>query len=183
MRREGLKNEQELQSYFMHRIAAFLTSRGRQSVGWSEIREGGLPAGAVLMDWTGGAVEAATAGHDVVMCPNEYCYFDYYQSQDRSTEPPASGAYLPTSTVYSLEPIPAGLKAQLWPYILGPQANLWTEYIPSLKQAEYMTFPRLCAIAEVAWSPANQRNWDDFSRRIQVHLRRLDQMGVTYRKP
>ena len=183
MRREGLKNEQELQSYFMHRIAAFLTSRGRQAVGWSEIREGGLPAGAVLMDWTGGAVEAATAGHDVVMCPNEYCYFDYYQSRDRSTEPLASGAFLPTSQVYSFEPIPAGLGAQFWPHILGPQANLWTEYIPSLKQAEYMTFPRLCAMAEVTWSPANQRNWDDFSRRIQVHLRRLDQMGVTYRKP
>ena len=183
MRRDGLKNEHELQSYFVRRMVSFLTAHGRQAVGWSEIREGGLPAGAVLMDWNGGAVEAATAGHDVVMCPNAYCYFDYYQSRDRATEPPASGAYLPLSKVYSFDPIPAGLDSRNWAHILGPQANLWTEYIPSLKQAEYMSFPRLCALAEVAWSPANERNWDDFFRRLQAHLQRLDRLGVNYRKP
>ena len=183
MHREGMKNEQELQSYFVHRIASFLESLGRHAVGWSEIREGGLPAGAVLMDWTGGAVEAATAGHDVVMCPNSYCYLDYYQSRDRASEPPASGAYLPLDKVYSFVPTPTDLDARYNSRILGPQANLWTEYIPSLKQAEYMTFPRLCAIAEIGWSQADRRDWDDFSRRLQAHLARLDKIGITYRRP
>jgi hexosaminidase len=183
IRREGLKNEQELQSYFIHRIAAFLQAHGRQAVGWSEIREGGLPAGAVLMDWSGGGIAAATNGHDVVMCPNEYCYFDYYQSRDREAEPPASGAYLPLEKVYAFDPIPAGLGPRYVPHILGPQANLWTEYIPSLKQAEYMMFPRLCAMAEVAWSPAAERNGEDFRRRLHRHLARLNELGMTYRKP
>ncbi len=183
MHREGMKNEEQLQSYFVHRVAKNLESLGRHAVGWSEIRAGGLPTGAVLMDWTGGAVEAATAGHDVVMCPNSYCYFDYYQSRNRAAEPPASGAYLPLDKVYSFEPIPSNLGPRYGPCILGAQANLWTEYIPSLKEAEFMTFPRLCAMSEIDWSPAVRRDWDDFSRRLQAQLTRFDKIGIAYRRP
>ena len=183
MRAEGLKNEQELQSYFIQRIAKFLAAHGRTMIGWSEIREGGLPPGTAIMDWIGGAVEAASSGHDVIMSPDAYCYFDFYQSKDRSSEPPAIGAFLPLEKVYSFEPIPADLPSEFQAHILGAQANVWTEYMPSLTQVEYMTFPRLCAMAEVVWSPKTSRNWDDFNRRLRTHLQRLERLGITYRKP
>jgi len=181
--REGLKDETGLQNYFERRIAQFLQSKDRRPIGWSEIGEGNLPSDVVIMDWLGGAANAARQGHDVVRCPNTYCYFDYYQSQVRSAEPPASGAYLPLEQVYSFEPLPAGLNGPAQAHILGPQANLWTEYIPSMKQAEYMSFPRLCALAEVAWSSPERRHWRDFSQRLEAHLKRLSQLGVNYRKP
>ncbi len=151
-------------------------------VGWTEIREGGLPAHAALMDWTGGGLEAAREGHDVIMSPNASCYFDFYQTEDRSTEPHAIGGFLPLDKVYSFEPIPAGLATNLQNHVLGPQGNIWTEYIPSLKHVEYMAYPRACALSEVAWSPRDARNWADFVRRLRVHLKRLDQAGVNYRK-
>ncbi len=182
IRQEGLKNEQELQSYFIRRIEKMLNARGRTLIGWSEIREGGLAQNAVVMDWIGGAVEAASAGHDVIMTPTGYCYLDYYQSTNQAAEPKAIGNYLPLSKVYSFEPIPAKLEAQHRPRILGAQGNLWTEYIPNFKQAQYMIFPRLCALAEVNWSPAAARNWEDFNRRLRVQLQRFDQQGVSYRK-
>ncbi|HTL58795.1 MAG TPA: beta-N-acetylhexosaminidase [Candidatus Limnocylindrales bacterium] len=178
-----LKNEAGLQNYFERRIVKFLESKGRTAIGWSEIREGGLPPDVAIMDWLGEAADATHQGHDVVSCPNTYCYFDYYQSQDRSAEPPASGAYLPLERVYSFEPIPLGLDRVAQAHILGPQANLWTEYIPSIKQAEYMAFPRLCALAEVAWLPPDRLNWRDFSHRLEAHLKRLAELGVNYRKP
>jgi hexosaminidase len=179
---EGLKNERELQSYFVQRIGEFLGARGRRLIGWSEIREGGLPENAALMDWIGGAVEAATAGHEVVRASNAYCYFDYYQSRERASEPRATAAYLPLSRVYSFEPIPPELAPEFRARILGAQGNLWTEYIPNLKQAEYMTFPRLCALAEVVWSAKSSRNWKDFARRLRVHCRRLDCLGINFRR-
>ena len=181
MRQEGLKTTEELQSYFIRRVASFVARKGRTVIGWSEIQEGGLPANVAIMDWMGGGAEAAAQGHPVIMSPNTYCYFDYYQSRNRAGEPPASGAYLPVDKVYSFEPIPAQLDSRFQTNILGAQANLWTEYIPSLKQAEYMMFPRLCAMAEVLWSPQNARNRDDFTKRMKTHLRRLDALGVNYR--
>ena len=178
---EGLKDEKELQSYFIRRIEKFVNSKGRTLIGWSEIREGGLPENAALMDWIGGAVEGAAGGHDVVMSPTSHCYLDYYQSQNHSSEPQAIGGFLPLAKVYSFEPIPANLSAQYQPHILGAQGNLWTEYIPTVKQTQYMIFPRECAMAEVAWSPKESRNWDDFTRRLQIHAKRLDLLNVNYR--
>jgi hexosaminidase len=182
IKQEGLKNEHELQSYFIRRIEKFINAQGRTLIGWSEIREGGLAQKAVVMDWIGGAVEAASAGHDVIMSPTEYCYLDYYQSTNQTTEPKAIGGYLPLSKVYSFEPIPAGLDPQYQGHILGGQGNLWTEYVPNLKHAQFMAFPRLCALAEVTWSAPAARNWKDFTRRLSAQFQRFDQLGVNYRK-
>ena len=182
MKQEGLKNEHELQSYFVRRIEKILNAQGRTLIGWSEIREGGLAQNAVVMDWIGGAVEAAGAGHDVIMSPTGFCYLDYYQSTNHATEPKAIGGYLPLSKVYSFEPIPAKLDPQDQSHILGGQGNLWTEYVPNLKHAQYMLFPRLCALAEVTWSPQASRNWEDFMRRLPAQFQRFDQLGVNYRK-
>lgn len=182
IKREGLKNEQELQSYFIRRVENMVNARGRDMVGWSEIREGGLAQNAVLMDWIGGALESASTGHDVVQSPTTHCYFDYYQSQDPNQEPRGIGGFIPLDKVYSFEPMPAKLAPELQHHILGVQGNLWTEYIASLKHVEYMVYPRACALAEVGWSSAADRNWEDFKRRLQVHLQRLDQLGVNYRK-
>jgi hexosaminidase len=129
----------------------------------------------------GGAVEAASEGHDVVMSPLADCYFDHYQSNDHATEPYAIGGYLPLDQVYSFEPMPAKLDKQYHEHILGAQANVWTEYMPSLNHVEYMVFPRLCALAEVLWSPKDSRNWNDFTRRLHFDCRRLEQLGVNYR--
>ena len=179
---EGLKNEHELESYFIRRIEKFLNAHGRTLVGWSEIREGGLAQNATIMDWIGGAVESAREGHDVVMTPTAHCYLDYYQSTNNETaEPKAIGGYLPLSQVYAFEPVPANLEPQFRSHIIGAQASLWTEYIASLQHAEYMTLPRLSAFAEVAWSQPGSRNYDDFIRRLQVQARRFKQLGVNYR--
>jgi hexosaminidase len=182
IRAEGLKDERELQSYFIRRVATFLAGHRRRPIGWSEIREGGIPPGAALMDWIGGGEEAAAQGHDVVMTPDAFCYFDFYQSRDRKSEPAAVGGYLPLQKVYSFEPLPQSLAAGFKSHILGAQANVWTEYIPSFRQVEYMTFPRLCSLAEVVWSPKSSRSWEDFSRRLQTHLQRLDQLNIDYRR-
>ncbi len=179
---EGLKDEKELQSYFVRRVEKFINSKNRSLVGWSEILEGGLAQNAVVMDWIGGGLEAASAGHDVVMTPTAYCYFDYYQSTNHATEPRAIGGFLPLDQVYALEPVPAKLGPLFQSRILGAQANLWTEYVPNFKRAQYMLFPRLCALAEAAWSPKASRSYPDFTRRLRTHLQRLDQLGVNYRK-
>jgi hexosaminidase len=182
MKQEGLKSEHELQSYFIRRIEKFINSKGRTLIGWSEIREGGLAQNAVVMDWIGGAVEAASAGHDVVMSPTKFCYLDYYQSTNHATEPKAIGGYLPLSKVYSFDPMPEKLDPQYQAHILGGQGNLWTEYVPNFKHAQYMIFPRLCAIAEVTWSPPASHNWEDFTRRLQTQFQRFDNQGVNCRK-
>ncbi|HEX3721084.1 MAG TPA: beta-N-acetylhexosaminidase [Verrucomicrobiae bacterium] len=181
MREEGLTKESELEGYFIRRVEKFINAHHRRLVGWSEIREGGLAANATVMDWVGGATEAATAGHDVVMSPLADCYFDHYQSLDHSKEPFAIGGYLPLRQVYEFEPIPKDLAPQYQGHILGAQANVWTEYMPSFKHVRYMVFPRLFALAEVAWSPKASRNWDDFSRRAGVDCLRLDELGVNHR--
>ena len=124
---------------------------------------------------------SATGGHDVVMSPTKYCYLDYYQSTNHTTEPRAIGGFLPLDRVYSFEPIPADLPAPFQAHILGAQGNLWTEYIASLSHAEYMIFPRECAIAEVTWSSKESRDWNDFMRRLRMDARRLDELGINYR--
>lgn len=181
MTTEGLKDEHELQSYFVRRIGNFLNTHDRTLVGWSEIRQGGLAKNAVMMDWIGGGLESAAEGHDVVMSPGNYCYFDHYQSLDYSTEPVAIACYTPLRQVYEFEPIPAGLAAPNHKHILGAQANVWTEYIASESYLDYMTFPRLAALAEVVWSPRESRDWGSFSRRLSPHLLRLDRLQVKYR--
>ncbi len=181
IRTEGLRDEHELQSYFIRRIETYVKSKGRRLVGWSEIREGGLAPSAIVMDWIGGGAEAAQAGHDAIMSPTTHCYFDYYQSADRNGEPHAIGGFIPLETVYGFEPVPAGLTLEQGLHILGGQANLWTEYIPSTEHVEYMAYPRMIALAEVLWSPVESRSLGDFYRRLQVHLRRLAGLNVHYR--
>ena len=180
----GLADEDALQSYFIRRMDAFLNSRGRRLVGWDEILEGGLAENATVMSWRGeeGGIRAATSGHDVVMAPNTYTYLDYYQSEDTGREPLAIGGYLPLSEVYAYEPIPHDLPPEAARHILGAQAQLWTEYIPTPKQAEYMFFPRLSALSEVVWSPGEGKDYADFLRRLSVHLQRLDILDVHYRR-
>jgi len=180
MRREGFTKEGELEGYFIRRVEKFINAHNRRLVGWSEIRQGGLAANATVMDWVGGATEAAMSGHDVVMSPLADCYFDHYQSTNHTKEPYSIGGYLPLRQVYAFEPMPANLPAQYQSHILGAQANVWTEYIPSFRHVEYMVFPRLCALAEVVWSPKDSRNWDDFSRRVRVDCARLDLAGVNH---
>jgi hexosaminidase len=180
MHQEGLTKEGELEGYFIRRVEKIVNAHHRRLIGWSEIREGGLAANATVMDWVGGAVEAATAGHDVVMSPLADCYFDHYQSLDHTKEPYAIGGYLPLHQVYAFEPIPTNLPASYQQHILGAQANVWTEYMPSFQHVEYMIFPRICALAEVVWSPKASRHWDDFSRRVRVDCSRLDQLGVNH---
>lgn len=183
MKQEGLTNEDQLQGWFMRRMEKLVSAHGRTMIGWSEILQGGLASNAVVMDWIGGAKEAASAGHDVVMSPTAYCYLDFYQSANRATEPPAAtwGGPLTLRKVYAFDPMPANLPPQLQSHILGTQGNLWTEWVPNLKHAEYMIFPRECAIAEITWSSPASHNWDDFLRRLQIHAQRLDELGINYR--
>ena len=179
----GLKNTGELQGYFIKRIEKFIHSKGRILLGWDEILEGGLPSSATVMSWRGteGGIAAAKAGHDVVMTPGAYCYFDGYQGP-MALEPTAMGGYLPLKKVYSFNPVPKELDSIQANHILGAQANLWTEYIPNLKQVEYMAFPRIAALSEVLWSPQKTRNWDDFSKRIQVLMKRYERLKINYSK-
>lgn len=182
MRNENLKNEHELQNWFVKRVERMLEARGRNMVGWSEIRNGDLASTSIVMDWIGGGLEAAQNGHDVVMSPTKFCYLDYYQAKDKKAEPRAIGGYLPLSKVYEFEPIPEGLSADKMKHILGGQGNLWTEFVPNLAHAEYMAFPRLSALAEVLWSPKDARNWDSFTNRLAQHTKRFDFLGVNYRR-
>jgi hexosaminidase len=183
MYRERLKDESALQSWFIRRIDRYLTARGRRLVGWDEILEGGLAPGATVMSWRGvkGGIEAARAGHDVVMTPTSHLYFDYYQG-DPATEPFAIGGSVPLSLVYAYEPIPPGLTAAQARHILGAQGNVWTEYMRTAAQVEYMAFPRMLALAEVVWSPRAARDWTGFQARLPARLAELDQLGVNYRR-
>ena len=182
--REGLADEHELQSYFIRRIEVFLNASGRRLIGWDEILEGGLAPQATVMSWRGtiGGIEAAKEGHDVIMTPYSHVYFDYYQG-DRRFEPLAIGGFTPLEKVYSFEPVPDELSEEEAVYILGGQANVWTEYIPTAPQVEYMALPRMLALAEVVWSPADARDWDAFVGRLPSQLERLEVLGVNYRIP
>lgn len=183
IRELGLKDEDELQSYFTRRMDEFLTAHGRSLVGWDEILQGGLAPNATVMSWRGtdGGIAAARAGHDVVMAPGSHTYFDHYQSTDTTREPLAIGGYLPLDTVYAYEPVPAELTVNEARHVLGAQGQVWTEYIPDPKHVEYMAFPRACALAEVLWTPRDERDYSDFLRRLAVHLGRLSVLDVNYR--
>ena len=167
MKRQRLINESELQSYFIRRIEKVINVRGKKLIGWDEILEGGLAPNAAVMSWRGteGGIEAAKQGHYVVMTPGSHCYFDYYQGNPKS-EPHAIGGYITLEKVYSYEPTPTELSYGQQKYILGAQGNVWTEYMPSFRHVEYMIFPRLCALSEVLWSPKENRNWEDFKKKI-----------------
>jgi hexosaminidase len=184
---EGLQDEKELQAYFIGRIEKNVIAHGKQLIGWSEIREGGLAPSAALMDWIGGGAESAASGHDVVMTPTQYCYFDHYQSTNYNAEPKAIGwngrkpAFLLLERVYQFDPMPENLAPEYKAQVLGAQANLWTEYVPNLRHVEYMMFPRLDALSEVDWSPKVTRDWDDFQSRVALNEKRLDALGVNYR--
>jgi hexosaminidase len=171
IKKEGLANEAELQSWFIRRAAAMLKKRGRKMIGWDEILDGGLAPGAAVMSWRGtrGGIAAAKAGHPVVMSPTSHCYFDYpYKRID-------------TRRAYSFDPV-AGLDAARARHVLGIQANFWSHIDREPEKVDAQLFPRLLAIAERAWSPADATDWNDFARRVKSHLARLDQMGVSYHK-
>ena len=178
---EGLKNEHELQSYFIRRIEKYLISKDRKIIGWDEILEGGLAPDATVMSWRGieGGIAAAKQHHDVIMTPGTHCYFDHYQANPKY-EPHAIGGYTTVQKVYSYEPIPEGLTPEQAKYIMGAQANMWTEYIPSEHHLEYMLLPRMLALAEVDWSLVKRKNWDDFNRRLQTQFLRFDREGTNY---
>ena len=178
---EGLKDEHELQNYFITRMEKYLNSKGKQIIGWDEILEGGLAPNATVMSWRGtnGAVEAAKSGHNVVMTPTSHCYFDYYQS-DNDDEPTAIGGYLPLEKVYGFNPIPEELNSEETKYILGAQGNIWTEYMPTSEQAEYMAFPRILAMSEVVWTNAENKNYEDFVSRVENFNKRLDVLDINY---
>ena len=176
--------EDRLQSYCMTRIEKLLNSKGRQIIGWDEILEGGLAPSATVMSWRGsaGGIKAAQLGHDVIMTPNDYCYFDYYQSEDTRHEPFAIGGFVPLEKVYSLNPT-ASLTEEQAKHILGTQANLWTEYIPTSEQVEYMVLPRMAALAEVQWTQLEKKDYTNFTTRLAglIGLYRRD--GLNYREP
>lgn len=204
IRELGLAGEDELQSWIIRHFAGWLAERGRRLIGWDEILEGGgraegvpapggettevgLPPGAVVSSWRGyeGGIAAARAGHDVVMCPESHVYLDWRQS-DLADEPVPIARVRTLEDVYRFEPVPAELTAEQAAHVIGTQANAWTEVMDSPRVVDYMVFPRLAAVAEVAWSrlPApDERDWPDFERRMRVHYARLDALGVEYRPP
>ena len=179
MKEQGLTTEEELQSWFIRQMDAYVTSKGRRLMGWSEILEGGLAPGAALMVWLGteGAVTALQSGHDVVMAQTSHLYFDYPQF---TTEPKPTPymPVLPVEKVYAYNPIPYGVSESEEAHVLGIQFQLWTEYIPTEERLEYMAFPRACAAAEVAWTQPTQLNYADFATRLEEHVERLAVKGV-----
>ncbi|MDP4239843.1 MAG: family 20 glycosylhydrolase [Bacteroidota bacterium] len=174
-----LKDENGLQSYFVKRIEQFLNSKGRQIIGWDEILDGGIAPNATVMSWRGneGGIAAAKSGHDVIMTPGAYCYFDKYQA-DPETEPTTIGGYLPLGMVYRYEPIPAELTTEEGKHILGAQANVWTEYMPTTESVEHMAFPRASAMAEVSWGARENRNWEHFCQRMPADFERYAQLDI-----
>lgn len=184
MKEIGLKNEDELQSYFIRRMDQFLTSRGRRLIGWDEILEGGLAQNATVMSWRGeaGGIAAVQSGHNAVMAPNTHTYLDYYQTKEKAGETLAIGGYLPLEKVYLYEPVPAGISADKRKLILGAQAQLWSEYMPTPARVEYMAFPRLCAFSEVVWRTKGQCDYPAFLSRLNAHQYRLDQLKVNYHR-
>ena len=187
---EGLKAdknhtaEDRLQSYCMTRIEEFLNSKGRQIIGWDEILEGDVAPNATVMSWRGmeGGIKAAQLGHDVIMTPTSFCYFDYYQTADTKDEPLGIGGYVPIEKVYSLEPVPAVLTEEQSKHILGAQANLWTEYIHSSEHVEYMVLPRMAALAEVQWTQPEKKDFKDFTKRLARLMKFYQRDGFNYAK-
>lgn len=182
--KDGHSAEERLQSYIITHASNYLKSLGRNTIGWDEILEGGLAEGATVMSWRGesGGIAAAKQHHDVVMTPNSYLYFDYYQSLDKANEPLAIGGYLPLETVYSYEPMPKELTADEARHIIGVQANIWTEYMPTFKQMQYMALPRLAALSEVQWSQPALKDYNSFTNRLTEFTHLYDRLGYNYAK-
>ena len=190
IRKEGLKADKQhtaedrLQSYCTARIEKFLNERERQIIGWDEILEGDLAPNATVMSWRGsaGGIKAAQMGHDVIMTPNTYCYFDYFQSEDTKNEPyDAIGGYIPVEKVYSFDPV-EGLDEIQQKYVLGVQANVWTEYMTSPEQVEYMVLPRMAALAEVQWTQPGKKEYNNFLQRLGQLAKFYDRDGLNYAK-
>ena len=178
---KGLKDEEELQSYFIKRIEDYVNSKGRKIIGWDEIIEGGLAPNATVMSWRGteGAVQAANQGNDVIMSPLSHCYFDYYQSNN-DEEPIAIGGFLPLKKVYEFNPIPEGVKAERQQHILGAQGNVWTEYMKDFDKVSYMAFPRAMALSEALWSSDANKEYTDFVKRWEQFRSRLELLDIKY---
>ena len=183
IKKEGLKDEHELQSYFIRRIEKFVNAKGKRIIGWDEILEGGLAPNATVMSWRGteGGIAAAQQNHDVVMTPGTHCYLDAYQANPE-TEPVAIGGLTTLEKVYSYEPTPDVLTAEQGKYVLGAQGNIWTEYMLTSDYVEYMTYPRAIALSEVLWSPKSKRDYANFVNRMSAHFKRLDRLNVNYAK-
>jgi hexosaminidase len=181
MREHGIASEAQLQGYFVARIGTFLSAHGRRLVGWDEILEGGVPADAVVMSWRGvsGGREAARLGHDVVMAPSPELYLDHLQS-DSSDEPPGRAGIESVAEVYAFNPVPAELGEEQARHIIGVQANLWTEHVRTSERVEHAVFPRLAALAEIAWSAPAQRNWASFAKRLPAQLERYRALGIRF---
>ncbi|WP_439182718.1 family 20 glycosylhydrolase [Carboxylicivirga taeanensis] len=184
MKQEGLKDEHELQSYFVKRIEKVLIAHGKKMIGWDEILEGGLAESAAVMSWRGekGGIEAASQGHDVVMTPGNWCYLDHYQG-DYRVEPVAIGGYTTLEESYNYEPVPAELSEDKAKHVLGTQGNVWTEYMYTPELVEYRVYPRLLALAEVNWTAKENKDYESFARRINNQLVRMDQHGINYHIP
>lgn len=180
MKENGLKDEHELQSYFVQRMEKFLNSKGRKLIGWDEILEGGLAPNAAVMSWRGeaGGIAAARQHHEVVMTPTDYAYFDY--SQTTNEDSITIGGYVSLEKVYGYNPIPAALDSAEAKYVLGAQANLWSEYLKNTSKLEYMIFPRMAALSEVLWTDPAKKSWTDFEKRLQVQFNRYTQWGANY---
>jgi len=181
LKKEGLKDEHELQNYFITRMEKYINSKGKQIIGWDEILEGGLAPNATVMSWRGtnGAVEAAKQKHPVILTPQSHCYFDHYQSENEN-EPLAIGGFLPLEKVYLFNPIPKELTTEEARYVLGAQGNVWTEYLSTPEKVEYMVFPRAIALSEAVWSSSVHKNYNDFINRLEIFNKRLDAMNVNY---
>jgi hexosaminidase len=177
MKKENLKNLDEVQSYFTKRVEKIINSKGKKMIGWDEILDGGLAPNAAVMSWRGmkGGIAAAKLGHEVVMSPTTYAYIDYMQG-DGIIEPPVY-ASLRLSKTYEFEPVPEGVDAK---YIKGGQANLWTEQVYNMRHAEYMTWPRAFSIAETMWSPKEKKNWNKFVLKVEDHFKRFDYAQTKY---
>ena len=186
MRREGLKNSHELQSYFIKRVEKLLNARGKKLIGWDEIQEGGLSKTATMMVWRDWkwAHHAVNNGNDIVMAPTSHTYFDYGQGNPtpKGAQYDVIGGNLPIEKVYSLDPVPKDFSPEQAKRVLGCQAQLWSEYNFNWNKVEYMAFPRACALAEVLWTPQADRRWDSFKGRLETHLKRLDTLKVNYRR-
>ncbi|MBK6381567.1 MAG: beta-N-acetylhexosaminidase [Chitinophagaceae bacterium] len=182
MKDNNLKDEHELQSWFVQRIEKYLNSKGKTMIGWDEILEGGLAPNAVVMSWRGesGGIEAAKQKHPVIMTPGKPVYFDHSQSKNEDSV--TIGGYNALEAVYAYEPIPKELNAEQGKFVLGAQANMWTEYMEYPSKVEYMLFPRITALSEVLWSPAAKRDWKGFERRLPTIFERLDKQKINYSK-
>lgn len=182
MKDNNLKDEHELQSYFVQRIEKYLNAKGKTLIGWDEILEGGLAPNAVVMSWRGeaGGIEAARQKHQVIMTPGNPVYFDHTQSQNEDSI--TIGGYNPLEKVYAYEPIPAELSVEDGKYVLGAQANMWTEYMKNIRKVEYMVFPRMSALSEVLWSARENRNWAGFEKRLPGQMKRYEKWKANYSK-